>query len=71
MGMKATTIKVSRETLEMLRTCKRRLGARSYDEVIQVLLREFRRSLVERYFGVDRGRVGEFREEDRLEDREV
>jgi len=53
--METTTIKVSRRTLEMLRFYRERLGAHSYDEVIQVLLKEYRRRLIDQYFGVDKG----------------
>ena len=69
--MSVTTTKVSRETLEMLRRFKERVGVRSYDEAIQLLLREYRARLLEKYFGVDRGRITSFTEEDRVEDREL
>jgi len=69
--METTTIKVSRRTLEMLRFYRDRLGVHSYDEVIQVLLREYRRKLIDQYFGIDKDRISSFTEEDRLEDREV
>ena len=69
--METTTVKVSRRTLEMLRFYRDRLGAHSYDEVIQVLLKEYRRKLIDQYFGIDKGRISSFTEEDRLEDREV
>jgi len=69
--MSVTTIKVSRATLEILRRLRDRLGLRSYDEVIQMLLREYRARLLERYFGIDRGRITSFSEEDRVEDREL
>ena len=69
--METTTIKVSRRTLKMLRFYRDLLGAHSYDEVIQVLLKEYRRKLIDQYFGLDKGRISSFTEEDRLEDREV
>ena len=68
--MQSTTIRVSRATLEMLEAYKRRVNARSLDEAIRRLLMEHRRSLVERYFGIDKGRITRFSEEDRLECRE-
>ncbi len=45
------------------------MGAKSLDEVIRRLLREYRRSILDRYYGIDRGKVKPFTEEDRLEDR--
>ena len=69
-GMETTIIKVSRKTLEMLRFYRDKLGAHSYDEVIQVLLKEYRR-LIDQYFGVDKSRISSFTEEDRLEDRKI
>lgn len=65
-----TTIKVSRKTLQMLDELKRKLNANSYEDVISKLILEYRRRLVESYFGVDKGRVEAFSEEDRGEDRE-
>jgi len=69
--MQSTTIRVSRKVLEMLSSSKDSVGARSYDEAILMLLREYRRDIIEKYFGVDRGRIKEFTEEDRIEDREI
>ena len=54
----------------MLEAYKERVGARSFDEAIRKLINEYRRALIERYYGLDRGRVKAFSEEDRLEDRE-
>ena len=54
----------------MLRFYRDKLGAHSYDEVIQVLLKEYRR-LIDQYFGVDKSRISSFTEEDRLEDRKI
>ncbi|RLG87060.1 MAG: VapB-type antitoxin [Thermoprotei archaeon] len=63
------TIQVRDETYRALEKLKRRLGARSFDEVIEKLvLREL--GLPEDMFGVDRGRVSPFSERDRMEDRE-
>ncbi len=69
--MQYTTIRVSKATLKLLESYKEKTGAKSFDEAIRRLVNEYRRALVERYYGVDRGRLGEFTEEDRLEDREV
>lgn len=60
-----------RRTLDMLRFYRERFSAQSYDEVIQILLREYWRKLINRYFGIDRGRINSFAEKDRVEDREV
>jgi len=63
------TIQVRDETYRALEKLKRRLGARSFDEVIEKLvLREL--GLPEDMFGVDRGKVSPFSERDRMEDRE-
>ncbi|RLE74820.1 MAG: hypothetical protein DRJ56_06725 [Thermoprotei archaeon] len=67
--MQSTTIRVRRSTLEMLESYRRRVGARSLDEAIRLLLMSHRRALLDRYYGVDRGRVSRFLEGDRLEDR--
>ncbi len=69
--MGTTTIKISRTTLETLKKFKERLGIRSYDEAIQMLLKEYRAKLLEKYFGIDKGRITSFSEEDRVEDREL
>ncbi len=69
--MQYTTIRVSKATLKLLESYKEKIGAKSFDEAIRRLVNEYRRALVEKYYGVDRGRLGEFTEEDRLEDREV
>ena len=70
-SMQSTTIRIKRDTLEMLGSLKERIGARSFDEVIRKLLMSYRKSLIERYFGIDRGRISRFSEENRLEDREL
>ncbi len=69
--MQYTTIRVSKATLKLLESYKEKIGAKSFDEAIRRLVNEYRRALVEKYYGVDRGRLSEFTEEDRLEDREV
>lgn len=65
----ATTIQVKERTIRLLDALKRATGARSYDEALLVLLEE-RFKLRGEMFGVDRGRISCFREEERLEDRE-
>jgi len=65
----ATTIQVKERTIRLLDALKQATGARSYDEALLVLLEE-RFKLRGEMFGVDRGRISSFREEERLEDRE-
>ncbi len=67
--MQSTTIRISRGTLKMLEYYKKKIGARSFDEAIKKLLIDQRRSLIIKYYGIDRGRISSFSEEDRLEDR--
>lgn len=66
---KATTVKVSKETLEVLEALRRELGSRSLEEVIKSLIASHRRALLDRVFGADRGRIKGFTEGDRGEDR--
>jgi len=65
----ATTVRVSRSTLEMLERLRGKLGAGSLDETIQVLVMRQRRVMIDGAFGLDRGRIKPFAEEDRGEDR--
>ncbi|MBU7004546.1 MAG: VapB-type antitoxin [Theionarchaea archaeon] len=65
----ATTIRVTRSTLEMLEGLRDRTGARSLDQTIQLLIPSQRRDLLERAFGLDDGLISTFLEEDRGEDR--
>jgi len=64
-----TTIQVKRKNLRLLEVLKRRMKARSYDEVIEKLLAE-KTDIPNDMFAVDRGRISKFTEEDRLEDRD-
>ncbi len=63
-----STIKVSRSTLEELEALKEAMKARSLDEVIRKFLKERRQRALEDVFGIDRGRIKPFTEEDRGED---
>lgn len=65
----ATTIRLSRETLNLLEQIRWRIGAKSLDETIRLLIRRQRKYLINQAFGIDRGRIQPFREEDRGEDR--
>jgi predicted CopG family antitoxin len=64
-----STIKVSRSTLEELEALREALKAKSVEEVIRRFLKERRQRILEEVFGLDRGRVKPFTEEDRGEDR--
>ncbi len=65
----STTVRVSKNTLEILEHFKEALGAGSIDEVIQVLIKRHRKSILEKTIGLDRGGLTPFTEEDRGEDR--
>lgn len=64
-----STIKVSRSTLEELEALREALKAKSVEEVIRRFLLERRRRMLEEVFGIDKGRIKPFTEEDRGEDR--
>ncbi len=65
-----TTIKVSRRTVKMLEELREKFNSNSYEEVVLKLIQEYKKNIIEKYFGVDRGRIKAFSEEDRGEDRE-
>ena len=67
--MSATTIKVSKSTLQDLERLKRRLKTRSLEETISRLVRERRKLLLEDLFGADKGKLTPFTERDRTEER--
>ncbi|MEM2940667.1 MAG: ribbon-helix-helix protein, CopG family [Thermoproteota archaeon] len=64
-----STIKVSRSTLAELEALREAMEAKSVEEVIRRFLVERRQRLLEEVFGVDKGRIKPFTEEDRGEDR--
>jgi hypothetical protein len=64
-----STVKVSRSTLAELEALREAMKAKSMEEVIRGLLVERRQRMVEEVFGVDKGKVKPFTEEDRGEDR--
>jgi len=64
-----STIQVKRRNLRLLEALKKRMGLKSYDEVIKRLLEE-KAGIPGDMFGVDKGRVSRFTEKDRLEDRD-
>ncbi|MHA1583151.1 MAG: VapB-type antitoxin [Candidatus Baldrarchaeia archaeon] len=63
----STTIKVSKSTLRKLEKFKVKMGVKTFEEVILRLIDEKRRELVERFFGIDKGKISRFSEEDRLD----
>jgi len=65
----STTIRVSRETLNELEHLRRKSRAKSLEDVIKMLVKEYRRQLIDDAFGLDRGKISSFKEEDRGEDR--
>jgi len=65
----STTIRISRSTLRMLERERQKMGAKSLDMVIRELVVRKRKRVLEEVFGIDKGRVKPFSEEDRGEDR--
>ena len=65
----STTIKVEENVIRDLKTLKKKLGVRSINKVIEHLIKEYKSKNLEQAFGVDRGKITGFTEEDRLEDR--
>ena len=67
-GAMPKTVVVKDGTYELLKRLKRRMGVRTFNEVIELLaLREL--GLERDMFGVDRGRLRSFSPADRMEDR--
>jgi len=64
-----TTVKISRDTLSNLERLKEEMKARSIDETVMALIKSHRRKILAGVFGVDKGRVKPFTDEDRGEDR--
>jgi len=65
----STTIRVSINTAKKLEDLKKQLGVRSIEEVILMLIKERRKRIAKSYFGVDKGKISPFKEEDRLDAR--
>lgn len=65
----ATTVRVSKTTLEMLERLREKLKVGSLDEAIRALILERRRSILDEVFGAEKGRIKPFAEGDRGEDR--
>ncbi|RLI00676.1 hypothetical protein DRO38_06085 [Candidatus Bathyarchaeota archaeon] len=64
-----TTVRVSKDTLRMLERFRDKLNAESLDEAIRILIMRQRRAIIDEIFGLDKGRLKSFTEEDRGEDR--
>jgi hypothetical protein len=60
---------VSKKTLEALEHLREKLDVDSLDEAIQSLVKRQRKTVLERAFKLDDGRIRPFTEEDRGEDR--
>lgn len=65
----SATIRVSKSTLKLLEDLRSKMKAKSIDEVIQKLIIERRSKILNETFGIDKGRISSFSEEDRAEDR--
>lgn len=59
---------MERSVAKELENLKRKLGLRNINEVIELLIREYKARKLEHFFGVDKGRISGFKE-DRVEDR--
>jgi predicted CopG family antitoxin len=64
-----TTIRVSKKTAETLERIRKKTGAESLDETIQSLVKKQRKTILEKTFGVDQGKIKPFTEADRGENR--
>jgi len=64
-----TTVKVERGVAKELEKLKKKMGLKSINSVIEVLIKEHKMRKLDNVFGVDRGRISSFTEEDRLEAR--
>lgn len=63
----ATTIRVSKSTLKMLERLRRKLGAQTLEETIRLFIAQQRRQRLSEVFGIDKGKIKPFTEEDRGE----
>ena len=66
---KSTTVRVSKNTLEMLERFREKMKVRTLDVAIRLLIVRQRKRMIDEAFGLDRGRIKPFSEEDRGEDR--
>lgn len=65
----STTVRVSKTTLQMLERLRIKMKAKTFDEAIGLLIAQTRKMKINEAFGVDKGRIKPFTEEDRGEDR--
>ena len=65
----ATTVKVERNVARELENLKKKLGLKSINSVISYLIKDYKMRRLNSIFGVDRGKISSFTEEDRIEDR--
>jgi len=65
----STTVKVSRTTLAQLEKLREELKADSLEDAIRLLIQRHRSQVLDNVFGLDKGKVRPFTEEDRGEDR--
>ncbi|HIE44509.1 MAG TPA: hypothetical protein EYP78_06935 [Candidatus Omnitrophica bacterium] len=67
--MSPKTVQIRESTYRLLERLKKRMGAKSFGQVIEKLaLKEL--GIDDSMFGVDRGKLTPFKKEDRMEDRE-
>jgi len=64
-----TTVRVSKSTLKMLERLRQKLHTQTLDETIRLFVAQQRKGRLEETFGVDKGKIKAFSEEDRGEDR--
>ena len=60
-----TTIMITIRTKKLLDKARKIFGGKTYDDTIRIILDKVL-NIPESMFGVDRNRISEFREEDRL-----
>lgn len=66
---KSTTVRVSKNTLKMLERLREKMQVGTLDKAIRLLIVRQRKRMIAEAFGVDKGRIKPFSEEDRGEDR--
>lgn len=66
---KSTTVRVSKNTLKMLERLCEKMQVGTLDKAIRLLIVRHRKIMIDEAFGVDKGRIKPFSEEDRGEDR--
>jgi hypothetical protein len=60
-----TTIRVSKSTLKMLEKLRQKLGVQTLDENIRLFIAQQRKRRLGQIFGIDKGKINPFTEEDR------